>query len=190
MTNPGIVLIETTVQDIHGLAVQWGIKQRGGLCELIYGDDFPSREQITFGQTSDGAFSVTFKSLLRTLRVNQGDPVTYWVRRTSGPLIDDGIHPADQRVALREAEAALTGARQILAMSFETFCVNSLKSRAWANSKPVQLSIAASVGLTVPRTLISNDRAEVIQFLASLEERAIYKPFCPAYWVAKTTRPY
>lgn len=188
MTNAGSVVIETSVEDIHALAVQWSIRKAGGVCELIYGDDFPSREQITMEQAPCGKIAVTFRNPTRTFRVRQGDPLTYWVRRTSGPLIDDGIHPSDQRVALREAEAALGGARQILGMPTETFCVNNLKSRAWANSKPVQLSIAASVGFRVPRTLISNARAEVLQFLASVEGRAVYKPFCPAYWMAETTR--
>ena len=54
---------------------------------------------------------------------------------------------------------------------------NSIGSSRAANQKPLQLSLARSAGLQIPKTLVSNDVEAVKAFYADLNGEVIYKIF-------------
>lgn len=54
---------------------------------------------------------------------------------------------------------------------------NAMPGRYAANTKSFQLSVARRVGLQIPRTLISNDKKRIVDFLKNLDSRAIAKPY-------------
>ena len=82
------------------------------------------------------------------------------------------LEPQDARFAASQARFGLGG---LLADLPGCLYVNHPNAIADAEYKPVQLSVAASVGLTVPPTLVTNDPQEARAFAKGLR-RIIYKP--------------
>lgn len=90
------------------------------------------------------------------------------------------MHPGDLPVARRECRHLLRSLYQLA--SPEAFWVNPLASDPRADLKPVQLAAAVRAGLTIPRTLISNDPSQIRCFLEELRGRTVYKPFHGSQW--------
>jgi len=74
----------------------------------------------------------------------------------------------------REREAALRGLFDLVA---DAFWVNPAAALYAATSKPMQLCHAAAVGLTLPRTLVTNRPDEAAAFFAASGGRVIAKAF-------------
>jgi len=179
--NDRTVLIDTYVDDIHAIAVKWALQRAGANCFLLYGDDFPTHQQITLRPSE--RMEVAFTARDQQFTVTSKQSLAYWCRRRSGPVISEEVHPADQRVALREANAMLSSVRVLLSAFPDCFTINPLVGRNRGTSKAFQLWAAAQSGLNIPPTVMSNSHAEVDNFLRSSSERKLYKPFNPAYWL-------
>ena len=82
------------------------------------------------------------------------------------------LAPSDHR-ARREFEARHTALVSLL-NSFDGLVVNRPKSMGTNSSKPYQLQTLKALGFSIPNTIVSNDRAELISFIAS-HERCIVK---------------
>lgn len=80
---------------------------------------------------------------------------------------------AVQEFAMSEAEAALLG---ICGLLSHKPWINHFSSIHIASVKPTQLSIASSVGLEVPDTIITNDPDVVREFYERHDARIIFKP--------------
>ncbi len=95
-------------------------------------------------------------------RVDLDDVRAIWYRDPTAFDFPVDLSQPERRFAFREARLGLGG---VLA-SLDTLWVNHPNRASDAIYKPLQLIVAAKCGLTVPRTLVTNDTAAVRRFHA------------------------
>jgi hypothetical protein len=99
-----------------------------------------------------------------------GSVRTVWLRR---PQPTEGVAP----VVNAERELLLRGIWMALA---DRQWINPLAADRAAHHKPYQLAVARAVGLSVPRTLVTNDPGSVVPFADECNGRIVYKTCEPA----------
>lgn len=104
-----------------------------------------------------------------------------WMRRPQELTLDPRIHEDDRQFAKSEAESALRGVLHGMEFRGVPF-VNPILGRTLARSRGLQLEIARTSGLKIPRTLISNDPVAVREFIGTELSAYIYKPSSPSFW--------
>jgi glutathione synthase/RimK-type ligase-like ATP-grasp enzyme len=110
--------------------------------------------------------------------ISVATPTSIWYRRFRTPPPPDGIDEDTATFCRQEARAALIGSiarRAARWMSHPT--------ALWqAEFKPYQLELAASIGLSIPRTIITSDPTEVQKAFAEFKGM-IVKPARSGYFV-------
>jgi glutathione synthase/RimK-type ligase-like ATP-grasp enzyme len=176
------ILIVAPEQDAHAQAVASVLKSAHGV-EVAFWDvgRFPASTTSTLRLDGKGrSFSV----------VDSEKPIDFsavrsiWWRRAQPAEFDPAI--TDTRVRAfcrRESDAFLRGAVASLGVPV----INS-PTQEWAARKPIQLRAAQQVGLTIPRTVMTNSPDEVRAFFAAAGGRCIYKSFTPPSFMLAETR--
>jgi glutathione synthase/RimK-type ligase-like ATP-grasp enzyme len=93
-----------------------------------------------------------------------------WYRRTKLPVLK-GLQPEEAFYLLNEIEAFLSNLFGIIKLKW----LSNPAALRLAENKFLQLTIAEEIGLTVPKTLITTDRSELLRFFDS-NDRTIIKP--------------
>jgi glutathione synthase/RimK-type ligase-like ATP-grasp enzyme len=166
MTNESHVLIVSTIADVATDDVIRRLAAKGVSHVRLNTEDFP--------------FSRTFKT--SPTKTNQTDwllsdgrpilePTAIWYRRLRTPPkpkeMDEGVY----EFCMQETRAALLGSLVGLHAKWM-----SHPAAVWqAEFKPYQLSLAAGLGLRVPRTIVTND-PEAIRTSFNEFRRMIVKP--------------
>jgi len=83
----------------------------------------------------------------------------------------DALSDADTALAATEARLGFGG----VLGSLDVLWVNHPARGAVAEYKPIQFTVAARCGLNIPRTLITNDKAAVIEFANSVDGPVVCK---------------
>lgn len=86
-----------------------------------------------------------------------------WLRRPRWPVVDAGLQRTDRAFAQQEAVAAIGGAWRVLAHR----CVSAPDAMQAARWKMPQLATAATQGLDVPETIVTNDPSAAAAFVAA-----------------------
>ncbi|WP_405056927.1 ATP-grasp ribosomal peptide maturase [Kribbella sp. NBC_01505] len=133
------------------------LNQRGvGFWRLDPGD-FP--DSIDLSAIFDRSW---FGEVLGPLRfVELADVRAIYYRRPSGFKVPNGMPEAEAKFVRSQARHALFG---VLAGLPDVTWLNNPGRMADARVKPYQLAVAARVGLTVPRTLVTNRPDDVVSF--------------------------
>jgi glutathione synthase/RimK-type ligase-like ATP-grasp enzyme len=97
-----------------------------------------------------------------------------WYRRPTPPVPDPGLAEQDRQFVAREAQHVFSGLWHSLR---NRFWVNPYDASRAVEHKPYQLRMARDVGFDVPRTLITNEPHEALEFFDSCAEGMIYKTF-------------
>lgn len=163
-----MILLVAEPKDVHARVVARRLEMRGAPHAIVNAADFPQRLRIS-AKYGDGRFAV---------RVANGAPIVdgeeihgLWLRRFHAHEISPAI--ADEAVAAfayREARELFLG------WTSSVRNVINPRSEEWrAEMKPFQLFAAQEVGLTIPRTIVSNDPEEIRAFAASLDGEVVFK---------------
>jgi ATP-grasp ribosomal peptide maturase len=120
---------------------------------------------LSMGAQFGGGWSGYLRTAARTLDL--AEVRCAWWRRPSVYRGEDGL--PEQRWATREAVAGFRGLMACLPWLNHPDDIHS------AEHKPLQLAVAAQVGLSVPPTILTNDPAQVRAF-AHAHKAVIYKP--------------
>lgn len=177
--RPADVLILSSPQDVHYRAVHWALRRIGVESHLLFGNCFPESEaqtllisdtELSYEGHVDGGESVNLLA-----------PAVIWYRRGHWPITAAELSQADTEAANREAEMFIGGVRSVAAG--EQRWINDPDREAVANRKPYQLHVAKRLGMTIPRTIMSNDPAKISAFFESCEGDVIFKPFRAIQWV-------
>jgi hypothetical protein len=146
-----------------------GIARRGLRPLRVDTDQFPARIVVSSWRGPAG----------RGARLRVGDQMiedsqvcAVWYRRVRPPLADPDLDPAFAAECAAESLAALDGLFDSLTDA--TWIDPPLRIRA-AASKLLQLRLAASVGLRVPATIVTNDPDDVRALHACFEGRIVAK---------------
>lgn len=99
-----------------------------------------------------------------------------WMRRIWPAALDPELDPELREGCMRESMAALLG---FLDGLHDRRTVNRIYASHAAENKLRQLRVARALGLEVPRTLVTNDPAEVLAFHEALGGRMVTKMLTP-----------
>ncbi|WP_431783467.1 ATP-grasp ribosomal peptide maturase [Streptomyces chumphonensis] len=132
--------------------------------------EFPLRLALSASLSRDG-WHGTLSTSRRTLDLAAVRSVYY--RRPTRPRFPEGMSSAARKVAEREARLGFGGLLAALPCRW----LPPPGKAADAEYKPLQLRIAAESGLSVPRTLITNQPSAAERFSGAVAGAVIYKPF-------------
>jgi glutathione synthase/RimK-type ligase-like ATP-grasp enzyme len=143
------VLIVSTKVDLATDAVVQRLRDRDVPCHRINTEDFPFRDVMAYYPARAGNSDDWLWCNGEPVR----SPTSIWYRRLRTPGTPDGMDEGTATFCRQEARAAIIGGvigRRTRWMSHP--------AAIWeAEHKPYQLQLAASLGLTIPRTVITND---------------------------------
>lgn len=160
------VLIVAPDQDLHATVVAQRLAERGvdsATWETAY---FPWRQRISWRPPG---IATLFR--LTSAADTLDDYSVIWWRRFRAPTTSPTIIDPDvRRFCLSEAKALLSGVFQ----TTSCMTVNDPDAERRANNKLLQLHIALQCGLTIPHSIISNQRSDILEFLGE-HERSVCK---------------
>ncbi|MDP1615652.1 MAG: hypothetical protein Q8L68_07620, partial [Methylococcales bacterium] len=150
-------MIFTQPDDAHAVMVQLALIESGHQVRLFFTADQPSllSHSIWMDASQTGWRSSDIKTLLK---LNAYDVI--WYRRVHLPLIKkEDSHPDDYQFVARENRLFFEGLTTWL--SHQAWWVNPALAARQANSKLLQLFLARSCGLKIPKTLCSNTPQDI-----------------------------
>lgn len=171
MRNNSLVLVLTNPDDATGDAVVKELERYGAQFERFDIGDFPAALSLDATHDSRGWNSALTLPNGTHFSLNSVRSIYY--RRPSRFSIPVGLSEGDELFARAESRLGFGG---VLA-TLDTVWVNNPFRVAVAEYKPLQLKIAAQVGLSVPATLITNDYAALLRFADNVGSRLICKAF-------------
>ena len=178
-----IVLIIAPEDDGHAKAVAATINSKSQFGAVIWDSGYiPTKDQISF-YLDNSTIPFMIHSLNRELTLDS--LVSIWWRRPSKFYIDSDV--TDQKVrdfCRRECDVFFKGVLDASGIPL----VNNPGAESAANRKPLQLRMAQKVGLTIPKTILSNDPNLIRDFWRKTNFSCIYKPFTSPSWRVAETR--
>ncbi len=146
MTNDSSVLIISTVADIATDAVVSHLRSRGIQHKRVNTEDYPFLQTLTCWPGAEGPRLVFGGQKIPI-------PTAIWYRRLRSPRKPDDMDVGIYDFCLQETRSALLGSVMNLSARWM-----SHPAAVWqAEYKPYQLSVAKAIGLSIPRTLVTND---------------------------------
>lgn len=169
------ILIITQEIDPHSDMMVVELARRGVECIRWHTDSFPLESSLTLrirDEYIEGSLRINGRDFdLREIR-------SVWYRRPAPFRLPPAL-PADEReFAEKEVKSSFSGLVQLT----NWFWVNHPDNIRVASSKILQLKVAKDVGLSIPRTLITNDPREVKPFFDECEGQMIYKAFSSGFF--------
>jgi glutathione synthase/RimK-type ligase-like ATP-grasp enzyme len=169
-----MILIVSSRSDLHAAAVLNELTARKADVTLLDLSQFPTEMHLAMEYTHG-------KDPLLHLRLSDGFQLplsecrAIWWRRPQPFVLSPNLtREAYRQFAYNESHEAFTGLWQLL----NAFWINHPTRDLVAHRKAYQLSIAQSVGLSIPHTLITNNPIEARRFIAQHgHEQTIYKAF-------------
>jgi hypothetical protein len=183
------VIIVTLPGDFHAHAIRWAVRKLGGDARILYPFDICASSQWSFDPDT-GQLQIDSRGSQQVVCRSEYEAV--WMRRPAGILPLNNISDTVQRaVAEDELRGFVSGVLSWLEVG--KFTVNPIHAAGLASLKSFQFPLAAELGLTGPRTLISNSPSEILSFFESCGNEFIYKTLRAALWTLgsgdKTTVP-
>lgn len=102
-----IVVIESLVEDVHALAVAWGIRELGRRCEIIYTQNVPTHASVAIDMRNPADPQLIYQAPGVDLTLRKDDRVTYWARRVMAVASPMDLAEADRTYARNENKATL-----------------------------------------------------------------------------------
>jgi glutathione synthase/RimK-type ligase-like ATP-grasp enzyme len=166
------VLILSTISDVHVIAVMDALAKRGAKVELLDLSEFPTKLALSMNFTGD-------RRMFELRRRDNGEDLDFnsvhsaWWRRPQPITLPKGMSESDQRFAISESNTAFQGLYQ----SIDAHWINNPSRDAVAAHKPYQLTTAQRVGLEIPKTLMTNDVQQALEFAKRNSGGVVYKQF-------------
>ena len=153
------VLIVTQSQDREVISsVIEAIATQGGKAFRFDTDRFPTQTQL---QVYFGLGTERFVLTDGANQLNLQDVSAVWYRRIRmGAGIPTTMDAQLRQASVRESQATILGA----IASLNVFHLDSVSNIRRAEHKQLQLQVARSLGLEIPRTLITNNPQAVLEF--------------------------
>ena len=166
------VLIITASFDPQADLLIAELRRRSVPCVRWNTYEFPLSSLLTYRASNNG-FGAEIISDGRTIDLASIGGVWWqWDQPAGFPA---GLNSAERRFAEREAELAVNALPAIGQFAW----INHPTCERLANSKAAQLFAARTVGLEIPRTVITNNPDEVRAFIATAPGQIVYKASSP-----------
>lgn len=158
MTSESYVLVVSTVVDVATDDVVRRLSNRSIKHRRINTEDFPFKRGLSLSFGRDG-----IDQWLELDGEFLPQPAAIWYRRMRSPARPDGMQEGIYQFCMQENRAALLGG--ILTGSTQWM---SHPASVWqAEFKPFQLAMAQALGLSVPRTVITNSPKKIREAFAT-----------------------
>jgi len=180
------VIILSHSEDIHSRSVAKEIETTYGRRAFIWDTAwYPTKWRLSvfIGPQSKPTFSIQTEEEEIT-----GDRIAgVWWRRPQGHTISKTIkRPEVRKFCLEEARTSFRGWIASLGQKV----INPFAAESVANHKPFQLAQAASVGLSIPDTIITNNPSDAGAFIANHKKGTIFKALTGTDWQFTETRKF
>lgn len=164
-------LIVGNSEDYHAVAVAWALRQLGESALIWDGINPEPMGHLSIQPGLEPAVVSLGGTSHRRFR-------SVWHRRPIRHREVEGL--AEHTKAFVDRELLEThGCLMVTVSSMAPFVVGGESAMSLVKSQ--QLALAAKMGFKIPETLISNDYAQVRNFVSSVERVAV-KPFAPHFW--------
>jgi hypothetical protein len=172
-----MILVVAPEDDLHACVVRERLIARGAECMVWDSARFPWRDRLSWAP-GDGA-----AGRLGDTDVTLSDVTRIWWRRSRPATVDPLVEDAHvRRFCIGEARELVRGVAQAGAP-----VTNDPSAEQRAESKILQLAIAARIGLPVPPTVVSNDADRLRAFVQS-HPRSVIKTLRCDYVTSIPTR--
>jgi glutathione synthase/RimK-type ligase-like ATP-grasp enzyme len=179
-----VILVVSSLRDEHATAVLQHLAQLGAPARLLDLARFPKELRLSLEYGAEDHYNAQLE-LPPDGTCNLDDIRSVWWRRPQPFEIDPVIRrPSHRMFAYNESHEAFAG----FWLTLKAHYVNHPTSTETAARKPYQLRVAQAVGLTIPRTLITNDPAKARSFVANQQGRTVYKSFSATEYEWRETR--
>lgn len=176
MSNARPIVILTQAQDEHALLVVEALRLLKAPVSLISHSSLPGRGDIAIGgDWNDPSISIG------DVRSKVSDIRSFWNRRPPvGLNFPDRTHPADFTHISDAFRHTISGLASLLD---DQFAVNKQASARITSNKLNQIRMAARCNLKIPKTLVSNDKEEILAFGSTVDVLCM-KPLAVYAWKA------
>lgn len=176
-------LIITQPGDIHAALVAESLGRFGQEAHIWDSTRFPAEQTISWALSPGEREASTYISSTAQSLADYG---VIWFRRArSKRLFSANLHQGDMDFVRTETNLFIDGL-YYSSHAGSSLWVNDPLAKAKADSKLLQLKLAARCGLTIPPTLVTNDPRQVEQF-ATQHRSIINKSFHPMMWTSRTS---
>ena len=168
-----MIVIVTATQDLHALAIQDRIRRHGYKeCHLIECDRVAQRDSILYAVGVDYGLDRVVTSEDKSLALSQAS--TIWLRRLRAKqILPHPLKPEEgQEIVNNDCRGALSG---LFALKFKGKWISHPDATFRASDKIYQLQVANDCGFRIPKTLITQNRDEVMKFFELCGRRIIVK---------------
>lgn len=164
---PMNILILGNASDVHAAHIENALTQTGAAAYYLDTYLFPKKLRLSWRpDTLAGCLT-----LPGGLQLNFPDIHSVFWRNFSGVSVPSLPDSNQQQVAFNDSMSAVRSIVQACPCRW----VNSWQAYQFHKEKPLQLSKAKKIGVTIPATLISNNPEQVTEFVQNCE-KAIFKP--------------
>jgi glutathione synthase/RimK-type ligase-like ATP-grasp enzyme len=169
-----MIIIGAKDNDPHAVAVVHALGSHHREEVFIFDTStFPRVVDLT--STIDGTSDRHLLTTHEGRRIPLHEVKSFWWRRPQAMFVHPGIENAEARnFTYQECVSGIYGA---LACCGDALWVNDIQRDVAAEYKPLQLKVAAELGLRIPRTLITNQAERVVEFWREHDRKVIYKAF-------------
>ncbi|KTD33578.1 hypothetical protein Lnau_2329 [Legionella nautarum] len=173
------LLIPTEPDDSHALLAKIALEDMGHKVRLLFTADHPTKQSNSI-YINNEFYKWKSSDNYNEYEDNEYDVV--WWRRARKPYLPEGLtHPDDYKFTVRENVLFHESLTSNIAPS--AWWINKKEAANRANFKLLQLRLASNCGLSIPKTLCSNDPTEIKSFLKKHKiDKVIYKPLCSNFW--------
>ena len=168
-------LIVSHADDLHALAVQGAVRQRGFACHIVESDQLSGRESINlvFGCKIARPAAMLRSSEAELLDIASIEAI-WWRRfKAAQQLPLEGLGETHKSLINNDCVVALAGSLQ---NAFAGRWISSPSATEHASNKLNQLTAARAAGFRIPETLVTQSPAVVGDFYRELGGRVIVKP--------------
>ncbi len=164
MTN---ILILGDATDAHAVHLKQALEQAGAWVDYLSIQEFPTRLRLSWQpQIQKGCLRLPNDRYLALDEIQS----VFW--RSLSPVKVPTLEDSHQHyIAVNDSMSAVRSLLQACPARW----VNSWQAYQFHKEKPLQLSTASQLGVTIPSTLITNDATEVIAFCQA-HQKTIFKP--------------
>lgn len=174
------ICILTFRMDSEARFVELALREHGHQVTRWFSNEFPSQQTAAVAFDSDQS---QWELSGRDIAMDSAQaPTVVWARRPVTPTVfKASVHPDDFAHAQSDCEAFYKGLLGLLPTS--ALWVNPYWTQHYFTNKLVQLRLAQEVGLSIPPTLVTNQRKAILAFAQRHQEHGIIaKTLTPNYW--------
>jgi glutathione synthase/RimK-type ligase-like ATP-grasp enzyme len=177
-----MILIVSHPADDHAAGVLVALKRRGQAAVLVDTARFPNDVALTQSFENERQH---YELQVGGQHIDLSECGAAWWRRPLPFTLAPGLAPEVASFTYSECQEAVSG----LWSALDIHWVNPPALDDVAHHKPYQLAVATQVGLTIPRTLITNDPEAARGFIDKLGiENTVYKTFLASETCWRETR--